>query len=118
MDILSSSPPSKPAEQKSWPNARAVRGVTYGVNDPVFQIDRLVVMLWDTWVDFGTVHEALKRKVAQQDKTLVALNAAKDVLVAQLAQTQTRLDNLRASEKKRRRASVGIFDNSTKDSEK
>lgn len=114
MDILSSSPPSKPAEvKKHWPNARAIRGETYSVNDPVFNMDKLVVMHWDTWVDFGTVHEALKRKTAQQDKTLVSLQTANASLVAQLAQTQDRLEALRESEKKRRRGQINLFN--TKD---
>lgn len=115
MDILSISPPSKPVEvKKHWPNARVVRGETYSVNDPVFQMDQLVVMSMDTWLDFGTLHEILKRKVAQQDKTLVVLQTAKEALVAQLAQTQDRLDALRASEKKRRQGSLGNIFSSPK----
>lgn len=110
MDMLS--PPSaKTPESKltHWPDQPAVRGQTYGVNDPIHAGHQLVVMSHDTWVDFGTVHEAMRRKVEQQDKTLVALQVAKEALVAQLAQTQDRLDALRQAEKRRRRASFGLI---------
>lgn len=100
MDMLSNTklPP------KNWPEAPAVRGTTYSVNDPVFAGERLVVMSWDTWVDFGTVHEALKRKTVQQDTTLIQLKATNDVLVAQLAALQEKHTNLREATRKERTA--------------
>lgn len=100
MDMLSNTK----LQPKNWPNAPAVRGQTYSVNDPVFQKDQLVIMLWDTWLDHGTVHEALKRKVEQQDKTLLQLKAMNDVLVAQLAALQEKHTNLREATRKERTA--------------
>lgn len=115
MDMLS---PTPPATSKHWPDAPAARGATYGINDPIHTSDRLVVMSWETWVDFGTVHEALKRKVEQQDKTLVALQTAKEALLMQLAQTQDRLDALRQAEKRRRQVSFGLLSPIKQDTDK
>lgn len=98
MDMLSStkSPP------KNWPSAPARRGESYSVNDPVFQTEKLVVMSWDTWLDFGTKHEANRRKIEQQDKTLIQLKATNDVLVAQLAALQEKHTNLREATRQER----------------
>lgn len=108
MELLPTSPPPSKAE-KSWPEARARRGETYGVPDPIYETDKLVVMTMETWVDFGTLHEALRRKVAQQDITLVQLHAVNAVLTKELADLKLKHDNLRAVVKRQRRASVGFM---------
>lgn len=116
MDILSQRPAAIP-KGDHWPQKPAVRGQTYGVGDPMHAGHNLVVMSHDTWIDFGTVHEALRRKVEQQDKTLIALQASKEALLAQLTHTTERLNNLRSSEKKRRFGLLNFLP-SKQDSEK
>lgn len=102
MDILST--PQNNSRPKTWPEVPAVRGQTYSVNDPIFPSNQLVVMLFDTWVDFGTVHEQLRRKVAVQDTALIQLKTTNDVLTQQLADLQTKHHNLKEATRTERTA--------------
>lgn len=99
MDMLSN---IKPPTPKSWPDAPAERGKTYGVNDPIFKGQMLCVMSMETWLDFGTLHEAQRRKLEQQDQTLIQLKATNEVLVAQLADLQGKHHNLKEATRKER----------------
>lgn len=99
--------PSK--AEKSWPATRAARGAAYGVQDPEHPEDKLAVMLMETWVDFGTVHEALRRKTAQQDATLAQLHTTNAVLTKELAELKLKHENLRAAVKRQRKAAVGFM---------
>lgn len=108
MDMLQTNPPLPP-KGKSWPDAPAVRGKTYGVNDPVFPGTQLCVMTMETWVDFGTIHEQFRRKLEQQDKTLVVLKTTNEVLTKELAELKLKHENLKSAVKRQRRASVGFM---------
>lgn len=105
MDMLSQPPQSKQPEA-NWPATRAVKGVTYNIGDN--HGDRLSVMTTETWLDFGTLFEAQRRKVEQQDKTLIQLRATNDVLVKQLAELKAKHDNLRAAVKHQRKAAFKL----------
>lgn len=108
MDMLQTNPPS-PSKGKHWPDAPAVRGKSYSVNDPIWPGMKLAVMTLETWTDFGTIHEQQRRKVEQQDKTLVALKTANDVLAKALADLRDKHENLKAAVKRQRKASVGFM---------
>lgn len=110
MDMLSAtvSPPPSKAE-KPWPEGRAVRGKTYGVNDPVFAGTQLAVMTMETWLDFGTIHEQQRRKVEQQDRTLIQLHATNEVLTKELADLKLKHENLKIAVKRQRKASMGFI---------
>lgn len=101
-------PQPKPRD-KPWPEGRAVRGKTYGVNDPIYATDRLAVMLMETWVDFGTIHEQQRRKVEQQDRTLIQLHATNEVLLKELAELKLKHENLKAAVKRQRKAAYGYI---------
>lgn len=89
---------------KKWPDAPAIVGETYGVNDPIYKDQQLCVMAMQTWLNFGTLYEAQRRKVAQQDQTLIQLKATNDVLVEQLARLQEKHSNLKEATRKERTA--------------
>src|SRR6266705_917342 len=109
MDNLLKLPSQSP--QKHWPEVPAERGQHYGVADPAHKGYQLVVMLNDTWIDFGTLVEAQRRKIEQQDKTLLQLKATNDVLTAELAKLREKHTNLKESERARRTKAVGkMFD--------
>lgn len=106
MDMLSPMPsPQKP--EKSWPDAPAVRGKSYGVRDPMYGKEMLAVMTMETWLDFGTIHEAQRRKVEQQDATILQLKATNEVLTKALAELTLKHQNLRDSLKRQRKVAAG-----------
>lgn len=109
MDMLSPPPPPKaPESQQPWPHTRAKRGVAYQTPDPVHQGDLLVVMLNDTWLDHGT---HLQKVIRERDKALKAgteLKVAYDTAIRELADLRTKHENLKAAEKRRRQASMGL----------
>lgn len=103
-------PPVQSAK-KRWPEVPAVRGEHYGAMDPNFQGNRIIIMSHDTWEDLGTYIEALKRKAAAGEKAAAQLQATNQVLTDQMSKLQTRFDNLKASERARRRGEAGkLFD--------
>lgn len=110
MDMLSPNKASQPTlgEQKKWPDAPAVRGQIYGVNDPVFKKDTLVVMTAETWVDHGTNYERLRRDLSASLDAAQKLKLAYDTAVRELANLQEKHQNLRAAEKSRRMKAVGF----------
>lgn len=68
-------------------------------------------MLDSTWLDFGTLVEAQRRKLEAQDKALVQLKATNEVLANELAKLREKHANLKESERIRRTRAVGkMFD--------
>jgi len=111
MDILSPTPSLPPSTQSKqhWPHAPALRGQTYGTPDPIFAGDQLVVMSNDTWLDYGTAFEALRRQNEQLMKAANELKVAYDIALKSLADLREKHENLRAAEKRRRKASMGLI---------
>lgn len=87
---------------KSWPDAPAREGESYGVMDPVYKTQQLAVMTMATWLDFGTRFEKQRRLLETQNKALTSLKVTNDVLVQQLADLQTKHTNLREAVRKER----------------
>lgn len=111
MDILSPQPTSSQPTQpkaKHWPDTRAERGMIYGVNDPIHQGDRLVVMLNDTWLDYGTQGEAMRRQLEEAIQAGKRLKVAYDTAIAELASLREKHENLKRAEKRRRKAALGF----------
>jgi hypothetical protein len=106
MDMLSNSKLSPPSKTNQWPNTRAKKGLFYGVKDPVFGQDNLVVMLDSTWTEVGTIIEHQKRTMAMQDKAVKELKAANGALAAQLNDAHERMENLRAAYREMKRAQL------------
>jgi hypothetical protein len=105
MDILSN-PLPPPSRLNQWPNVPAEKGKFYGVQDPVFRKDQLVVMLAETWATVGTIIEHQKRTMKAQDDTVKKLQAANGALAAQLNDMQERYDNLRTAYRADKRAQL------------
>jgi hypothetical protein len=113
MEMLSKAP--VPSQPKHWPNLPAQRGVVYQTKDPVHQGEVLAVMSLQTWLDFGTEMEALKRKAAAAEKAAVQLKMNNDVLVESHAKMHEKYTNLKESERARRTKAAGkMFDLSKK----
>lgn len=104
MDILS----RPPSLSKDWPEAPAARGKTYGVMDPVFKTEKLVVMSADTWVDYGTAFEKQRRELRDSLAAGQKLKVAYDTAVSELATLREKHQNLRAAEKRRRMSAAGF----------
>lgn len=104
MELLSPIPSLQPSNKKHWPDARAERGQTYGVPDPIFAGDKLVVMTNDTWLDYGTAFERIRRQCDELSAAAQQLKVAYDAAIAALASMNEKHQNLRAAEKSRRMA--------------
>lgn len=106
MDTLSPIPSQQPSTPSKlhWPHARAERGQTYGVEDPIFAGDKLVVMANDTWLDYGTAFEHIRRQCEDLTDAAQKLKVAYDAAIAALASVNEKHQNLRAAEKSRRMA--------------
>jgi hypothetical protein len=115
MDMLSQTPPPspQPSKDKHWPDARAVRGMVYGVPDPIYGKlgDKLVVMLNETWLDYGTQAERMRRDIEAAGKEVARLTVLNNTLTAELADLRTKHHNLRAAEKRRRQQVMGFGPN-------
>lgn len=108
MDMLSPAPPKKFPSKQHWPQSRAERGQAYGTDDPIHAGDKLVVMLNDTWLDYGTSFEKLRRENAQAIAAGHKLKVAYDIAIKELADLREKHNNLRAAEKRRRMAAAGF----------
>lgn len=104
MDTPSPVVASPQTPSKDWPHAPAQRGKTYGTEDPVFAGDKLVVMLNDTWLDYGTAFERMRRQCEELIKSANQLKVAYDAAIAALASLNEKHQNLRSAEKHRRMA--------------
>lgn len=91
---------------RAWPEVPAERGRCYGVNDPIFKNQMLAVMTMETWTDFGTQFEQQKRLLKAQNEAIQHSAVTNDVLKQQLADLQTKHDNLRDAVRKERLAKV------------
>lgn len=112
MDMLSPPPRPQPTPSKQpWPHTRAQRGLTYGTPDPIHQGDMLVVMLNDTWLDYGTMVEKMRRDLKAALEAGEKLKVSYDTAIKELADLRTRYENLRAAEKRRRQVSMGLVSN-------
>jgi hypothetical protein len=85
-----------------------VRGQTYGVEDPIHAGDKLVVMTNDTWLDYGTAFEQLRRQVGDIKAAADKLKVAYDIALRELASLREKHENLKAVEKRRRKAAMGF----------
>lgn len=114
MQILSSKLPP-PNRTQEWPTARAARGKFYGITDPnpLHYGDKLIVMSYDTWVDFGTLYEKTKEIGRAQDKsitelkaTIAGLQTANSTLAAHNRDLGERLENLREVRRAEKRVDI------------
>lgn len=87
---------------RSWPDAPARNGESYGVMDPVFKAQMLAVMTMETWTKFGTDFKQMQQLIKKQSDTLQQMQVTNDVLVKQLADLQTKHTNLREATHKDR----------------
>lgn len=110
MDMLSPTPSPQAQTNKldHWPHKPAVRGQTYGIEDPVHTGQKLVVMSNDTWLDYGTAFEQLRRQVAEAFKASEKLKVSYDIALQELAALREKHENLRRAEKRRRQAAMGL----------
>jgi hypothetical protein len=100
--------PAKPAApvtiEKEFPDGPCLEGKVYVMDTPYEQ--RFVIMSEETWGMHGTRVETMRRLLQAQDtkiKTMVAENAARDRVNADLL---TRLDALRAIRRAEKRVDV------------
>lgn len=91
---------------KHWPEAPMERGKFYDVNDPMYPGTRIVTMMRETWIDFGTLVESQKRTLEIQDKTIKEMTIRKDILERQYADLDTKYRNLRRAYRKGKRAEL------------
>lgn len=90
----------------AWPTTRAERGKYYGLPDPVHAGDKLVVMSYDTWADFGTQLETLRRAGVALDKQVKELVGEKAVLTMQAADFKSRLEAVQEARRKEKRKEI------------
>lgn len=102
MDIMSTPPAADNPKDKIWPDVPAQLGVVYKCQDPMHKGVTLAIQTIESWLNWGTMYEAQRRKIEQQDKTVLQLRATNDVLVAQLAALQEKHHNLREATRKER----------------
>lgn len=109
------SPLAPPSRTQEWPTARAARGKYYGITDPnpLHHGDKLVVMTYDTFVDFGTIYEKTKevarnqdKTITEQKKTIADLKTANSTLAAQCDNLNERLSGLREIRRAEKRADI------------
>lgn len=84
----------------AWPTTRAQRGKYYLLPDPIHTGDQLVVMTVETWTDFGTQMETMRRGGIEVDKRLQETLAENRTLAAMAG---TYKDKLAAVQEVRRK---------------
>ena len=87
----------------AWPTTRAERGKFYSLPDPIHAGDKLVVMSFDTWADFGTQLEQARRAVHNLDKQVRELIGEKSILTMQAADFKSRLEAVQEARRKEKR---------------
>lgn len=87
----------------AWPTTRAERGKYYLLPDPVHAGDKLVVMSYDTWADFGTQLEIARRAGVNLDKQVKELVGEKHILAMQASDFKSRLEAIREVRRKEKR---------------
>jgi hypothetical protein len=68
--------------------------------------EKLVIMTNDTWTDFGTNMQSLRQAVSHLSRKLKEAEISEKVLLARLADRETRLENLRAVRRAEKRPEV------------
>lgn len=107
MDLLSPKAPSNPPSRLgAWPDSPAQRGKFYACNDPMHPGEKLCVMSWDSWVDTGSHIAKSDQTLKLQNGKIIELKATNNALVAQLADANRRLDNLRHARRKEKRVDL------------
>lgn len=92
---------SAPAEGE-FPDGPTVRGRYYMTDSPMGE--RIVIMSYETWGDFGTTLESLRRVAKAQDtriKELLAAAAASDLAKADAEKRLEALRDIRREEKRK-----------------
>jgi len=90
----------------AWPTTRAERGKYYSLPDPIHAGDRLVVMSYDTWADFGTQMETLRRAGVNLSKQVQELVGEKQILAMQAADFKSRLEAVQDARRKEKRKEI------------
>jgi len=93
-------------QPKHWPEVPMERGKFYDVNDPMYQGTRIVCMLSQTWIDFGTMIESQKRTMETQHKTILELKTRNEVLEKMLADLERKHRNLTKAYKRDKRHGI------------
>ena len=87
----------------AWPTTRAERGKFYRLPDPIHAGDELVVTSYDTWCDFGTQMETLRRGGMAASKQVQELIGEKQILAMQAADFKSRLEAVQEARRKEKR---------------
>lgn len=98
--------PAPPSTQAEFPNGNAQDGRVYQMANPANPLQQLVIMSMETYVKQGTLMQSLRSVGAAQDKRIKDLLAESKVLTEMLANTRTRLENLRAVRRAEKRPEV------------
>jgi hypothetical protein len=91
-------------EQPASPVPQLERGKVYESIGP--SGEKIALMTHDTWVDFNTAVESLRQMARHFERSGKELKSDYDVLLKRFADTQTRLDNLRAVRRAEKRPEV------------
>lgn len=70
------------------------------------QGEPVVIMLAETWADFGTNVASMRQIISNLSRKLEEAKVSEKVLLARLTDTMTRLDNLRAVRRAEKRPEV------------
>lgn len=90
----------------AWPTTRAERGKYYYLPDPVHAGDNLVVMSYDTWADFGTRLEILRRGGVEADKKVQELVGENKILATQAAGFKDKLEAVQDARRKEKKTGL------------
>lgn len=102
-ELVSSRPNSAVVIEPEFPNGKTIKGKVYVMDS---HGERIIIMSEESWGEFGTRQETMRRLLKAQDdkiKTMVAENAARDRVNADLL---SRLDALRAIRRAEKRIDV------------
>ena len=88
-----------------WPKAPMQTGIVYRATDPQWGTE-MVAMSDETFTNFGTQMEQFRRAAQDAHKKLTEKEAVNQVLAAQVNDLTTRLQNLRAADRKLRQELV------------
>lgn len=76
----------------AWPTTRALRGKYYLLPDPIHAGDQLVAMSYNTWLDFGTQMETIRRGGVELDTRVKELIGENRILENQAAGYKGKLE--------------------------
>ena len=90
--------------QPEQPVSTLERGKVYDSLGP--NGEKISIMLYETWVDFGTNYETLRAIAKKQDQNLREVKAENTMLAKIAADDRTRLENLRAVRRAEKRPEI------------